>query len=136
MDDLMPSAEELADGYFRVIGGVEQGTAGASLKLAQAVADVTTFATDYALWDPAIETLRANMLEAWESLSDEERAAFDGNFINVVELIDSCLEDWESNAGVFEDAGVTEQMEMFVFDPLSRLAWENLCAHTLTLGNG
>ena len=136
MDDLMPSAEELADGYFRVIGGVEQGTAGASLKLAQAVTDVTTFATDYALWDPAIETLRANMLEAWESLSDEERAAFDGNFINVVELIDSCLEDWESNAGVFEDAGVTEQMEMFVFDPLSRLAWENLCAHTLTLGNG
>jgi len=26
-------------------------------------------------------------------------------------------------------------MEMLVFDPLNRLAWENLCAYTLTLGN-
>ena len=133
--DLTPSAEELAEDYFRVIGAVEQGTAGSSLKLAQAAAEVTAFAADHELWDPDIEALRANMLDGWESLADEERSAFDANFMSIVELIDGCLEDWDGSKAVFEDAGVTEQMEMLVFDPLNRLAWENLCAHTLTMGN-
>ena len=132
---LVPDVVDLAEGYFRAIAGVEQGTAGASLKLAQAAAEAADFAAAFELWDPDVELLRSNMLEAWESLTEEEQAAFDDNFVNVASLIDSCLNDWEANQGLFEDAGVAEDMEMLVFDPLNRLAWENLCAYTLTLGN-
>ena len=130
-----PSAEELADGYFRVIAGIEQGTAGAMLKQAEGAAEAAVFAADHELWDPDIDAVRANLLEAWESLAPEEQSAFDANFMGVVDLINTCLEDWESQEGVFDDAGVKEQMEMIVFDPLNRLAWENLSSYTFTLGN-
>ena len=130
-----PTPEAFAEEYFKVIGGIEQGTAGSSLKMAQATAAAARFAISNELWDPDVELLRKNMLEGWESLSAEEQSAFDANFIGVAQLIDSCLEDWESNQGIFDDAGAAEDMEALVFDPLNRLAWENLCAHTLTMGN-
>ena len=131
----VPQAQDFADFYFRVIAGVEKGTAGSSLKLAQAAAQVTGFSSQFEMWDLDAQAFRANMLEGWESLTDEERAAFDDNFLDVVGMIDSALNDWDSAKGAFEDAGVAEDMEMVVFDPLYRLAWENLCGHTLTMGN-
>lgn len=130
-----PTAADLADGYFRAIASVEQGTAGASLKLAVAAAGAASFAADHGLWDPDNDALCAGLLEGWESLTAEEQAAFDGNFPVVAAQIDECLENWDSLRPIFEDAGAAEQMDRVVFDPLNRLAWQNLCELTLGLRN-
>ena len=130
-----PSAQALTEGYFSVIAGLESGTAGASLKTAVAAADVCAFAEANALYNPDVEPLRANMLAAFEAMDEEGQAAFWTNFDAVRALLDDCLENYEGNRGVFEDAGVAEAMDEAMYDPLNRLAWENLRDHTLALGD-
>ncbi len=131
----MPTLEAFADRYFSPLFNLEAGTAGASMKTAIAASEVCTFAMEYALWDPEIQTLRDNMLAAFETLGEDEQAAFWDGFEAVRELLDSCLEDYDANRGLFEDAGVAETMDQVMYDPLNRLAWENLRDHTLTMGN-
>lgn len=132
----VPSAEEFADRYFRVVAGVPQGTAGASLAEAAAACDVLAFAAGSELWLADEETLRANMLAAWESLSDEERASFDESFPGMQELLNGCFDNWEENRGRFADAGVAESMEELLADETASWSWETLSSNTWTLGNG
>ena len=88
------------------------------------------------IWNEDVPTLRKNMLAAWESLTDEERSAFDSNFLDVVRLIDRCLDDWEVNKGVFTDAGVqADRLEELLKDKAAQVSWSDLVAHTLTMGN-
>ena len=75
------------------------------------------------------------MLAAFEGMSAEDQAAFWQGFDAVRALLDDCLEDWEAVRPQFEDAGVAEAMDEIMYDPLNRLAWENLRDHTLTMGN-
>ena len=126
----VPGAEAFADFYFRVVAGLPQGTAGASLAASQAACDVLGFAWGNELWLADEDTLRANMLEAWEGLTDEERAAFDANFPALDEQISRCFEDWESNRGAFEDAGVADTMTELLEDGSAQLSWETLSANT------
>ena len=128
-----PSAEELQDEYFRVIGGLEVGTAGASLKRAQAIQKVLRFASNHQLSKVDVTALRNNLMEAWNGLTEEERSSFDGNFIDICRIMDDCSENWESNRGAFDDAGVGDQMEVLLKD--SYEDWSILKAHTLTMGN-
>ena len=131
----VPGADVFADLYFRTVAGIPQGTAGASLAAAQAACDMLGFAWGNELWLADADTLRANMLEAWESLTDEERADFDANFPALDALLNGCFEDWEANRGRFEDAGAAETMEDLLADGTSRRSWEALSANTWTLGN-
>ena len=130
-----PDADVLADGYFRVVAGVPRATAGASLMAAQAACDVLGFAADNEIWLADVESLRANMLAAWESLTDDERANFDENFPDLNALVNSCYEDWESNRGRFDDAGAAERMEELMEDGTAQWSWDVLSSHTWTLGN-
>ena len=131
----VPGADAFADGYFRVVAGVPRATAGASLAAAQAASDVLGFAATNELRLADVETLRANMLAAWESLTDDERMNFDENFPNLNDLVNSCYEDWEANYGRFDDAGAAETMEKLLADETAQQSWEALSAHTWTLGN-
>ena len=131
----VPDAEAFADAYFRAVAGIPEATAGASLTQAQVACDVLGFAFYNELWLPDTNALRANMLEAWESLSDEERANFDLNFPAFNELLNSCFEDWEANRSRFEDAGVAETMEELMENGTAQWSWDELSANTWTLGN-
>ena len=130
-----PTVEALAEGYFNVLANLESGTAGASLKTAVAASEVCAFAEAHELYNPDVEAMRANMLEAFEGMDEDEQAAFWTNFDTVRALLDECLEDYDANRAVFEDAGVADAMDEVMYDPLNRLAWENLRDHTLTMGN-
>ena len=130
-----PTAEEFTEGYFGVLANLESGTAGASLKTAIAASEVCTFAETHELYNPDVEPLRANMLAAFEGMDEDEQAAFWTNFDTVRALLDECLEDYDANRAIFEDAGAADAMDEVMYDPLNRLAWENLRDHTLTLGN-
>lgn len=125
-----PTAEELREGYFDVLASVQEGTAGATLKQAVAASEVCAFAEAHALYDPDAETLRANMHEAFEAMDADRQAAFWEGFDIVRALLDDCLEDYDAQREVFEDAGVAEVMDEMMYDPLNRLAWENLRDHT------
>ena len=131
----VPGVEELAEDYFRMLGGYHQGVSGASLAKAQAAYTAVRFASWRSLnaVDPAL--LRANLLAAWESLSGEEQAAFDGNFMDVVLLLDEALADYEANRGLFDNAGVGGAMAELAEDEIARADWRTLCSFTLTLGN-
>ena len=130
-----PTVEEFAEGYFNVLVNLESGTAGASLKTAIAASEVCAFAEAHELYNPDVEPLRANMLAAFEALDEDGQAAFWTNFDAVRALLDDCLADYDANRAVFEDAGVADAMDEVMYDPLNRLAWENLRDHTLTMGN-
>lgn len=131
----VPDADVFADFYFRTVAGIPQGTAGASLAASQAACDVLGFAWGNELWLADEDTLRTNMLEAWNSLTDEERAGFDANFPSLDELVNRCFEDWGANRSRFEDAGVAESMEELLAYETARQSWDALSAHTWTLGN-
>lgn len=130
-----PTAQSLAEGYFGVLAGLEYGTAGASLKAAIAASEVCAFAAEYALYNPDVDALRANMLAAFEAMDEDAQTAFWEGFDSVRPLLDDCLADWEANRPLFEDAGVAEAMDEVMYDPLNRLAWENLRDHTFAMGN-
>ena len=130
-----PSVDELAQDYFGTLANLEAGTAGASLKTAQAAANICAFAMDHGLWDPEMVNLHENIFAAFESLDADTQARALEGFNAVRALLDDCLEDYEANRAVFEDAGAAETMDEVMYDPLNRLAWENLRDHTLTMGN-
>ena len=130
-----PTAQELSEGYFSVLASLEAGTAGASLKTAIAASEVCAFAEKYELYNPDVDALRANMVTAYEAMEKDEQAAFWQSFDSVRELLDECLDEYESNRAMFEDAGVADAMDEVMYDPLNRLAWRNLRDQTLTLGN-
>lgn len=133
---IYPTQEDFADGYFRVIGGYHPGTAGSSLGQAQAAYKAYLFAMTHQVWNADIPTLRADMLAAWEGLTDQERADFDANFISVVRLISDCMDNWDAHKGVFADAGVdADRMGELLKDIEAREAWSTLVSHTLTMGN-
>ena len=116
---------ELAEGYIPVILGIEQGTAGASLKLAQAAREVAGFAADHDLSGADDANLTACVMIAVEALSGEELSLFAENFGEARGLLDACFEDWEANRPAFEDAGVAD-MESLAGDAAVRLNWEKL----------
>ena len=132
----VPGAELFADLYFRTVGGYHAETAGASLAEARAACDVLTFAVYNWLCDVDTDTLRANMLEGWESLTDEERASFDENFSGLDALVKGCFEDWEANRSRFEDVenGV-DTMEAAMSVDMAAESWDALSANTWTLGS-
>lgn len=71
-----PTVEEFAEGYFNVVANLEPGTAGVSLKTAVAASEVCAFAGAHALYNLDVESLRANMLAAFEAMDKDEQASF------------------------------------------------------------
>ena len=131
-----PSAETFAADYFEAVASVEAGTAGASLKQAQAACNVLRFASDNDLWIADIPALRENILAAWEGLDDETRARFDeAMFGGIASLMSEAFDDYAGVASQFEDAGVGEEMARLVEIPEARLSWETLIGRTATMGN-
>lgn len=131
-----PSTQDLVKGYFSVIGNIPKGTAGASLKLAEAAVEVFEFAQDYNLAGCDISALRDNMLNAWQKvLDEEERANFDENFMDVVTFMDSAEADPAAVAAQLEDAGVKDEFEKLANTAGAWDNWGTLKSNTLTMGN-
>ncbi|GEM_PF-1496548 len=130
-----PTTEELVEDYFHMIGGYENDAEGASVSEALSACGAIRFSVAHALWAVDTSALRTNLLDAWESMTEEEQGHFDGNFIDVVALIDDCVADWDANKGAFEEGEVAEEMEAYLKDPEALAAWYQLRDHTLTMGN-
>lgn len=131
-----PDADEFLSEYFMAVAGVEEGTAGSSLKQAETARDIVRFALRNVLWDADLSAMRRNMFDAWNEMSAEDQNSFDNNFMDIfVPLINSAFGNYSEVAGSFEDAGVGEDMAWLAEDREARESWNTLLGNTLTLGN-
>ncbi len=130
-----PSAQELADEYYRVIAGAEKETAGAGIRQAAAVLDVYQFCFNHALWLVDPDTLGANMLAAREMLTGAEAAAFDENEPAVTAEALRLLTESEDAGGAYGDAGAAERMESLRNDVTVRSGVSFFLACVATLEN-
>ena len=124
----------LVKDYFMVIGGFLPDESGSSLKRAEAARDAVRFACENNIWTRDIGELRESLLTAWDSMSDEEKAAFDENFIDILTLVNTAGGDYDSVKGVFSDAGAEDILDLLASDT-GMLSWSVLSSNTLTLGN-
>ncbi len=106
-----PAASELVENFFKPVAEIPTGTAGSTLKMAQVACGVLRFADSCAIRSADPEELRGNLAEAWASLSADEQAAFEEKILAVQGLIANAAATWEDYSGLFEDAGVKEDME-------------------------
>ncbi len=130
-----PAAESLLNEYFKAVAGIMPGTAGASLREAEALCAVMKYAENSGLLSADAASLREEMLKAWEMLGEDGQAAFDEAFMGMVSLGDQAGSDYASVSGVFEDAGVGAEMKALMENVHARLCWDVLKANTLTMGN-
>ena len=68
-------------------------------------------------------------------MTDEERGAFDANFISLLTRMRDAWEDWDAARGSFDDAGAAEAMDPLMDLRSARLSWDVLTSNTLTMGN-
>ena len=109
-----------------LLTGLEEGTAGASLKQAQTAEEILTFAADKQIWNLDAYARTAAITEAWSGLSDEEKALAKRNFDGVAGMIDKVFKDYESVRGTFEDAGVGEEMKALSVNVYARRSFNAL----------
>lgn len=118
----VPSAEEIKEGYFEQAIGLEEGTAGVSMKLSQAVKSVFQFCSVCDFWSMDSESIKKALAEVQNSLTEEEKAAFDRNSGALTGEITRLLDENQEMGSIYADAGVEEQMIELINDPAVRLS--------------
>ncbi len=129
----VPTPEEIREGYYRLLAGLEPGSAGASLKLAKAVAEVYRFCGGHPFWAMDTEAFAVNLLAAQEFLSEEEKAVFTQNRGALTEEAVRLLDETEELGSAYADAGVEELMDELRNDPSVRLSVETFIFAVETL---
>jgi len=130
-----PSAEEILDSYYRVVAGLETGTASASMKQAEAVRDIYLFCSVCPFWCMDQEAFSQNLKAAQDQLTEEEKAAFDQNRGALALEITRLLMEDEAAGSVYSDAGIEKQMEALRNLPEVRLSVETFIFAVETLNN-
>ena len=128
-----PSAEEIKEGYYQQVIGLEEGSAGASLKLAQAVDNVFRFCFVCNFWCQDYEPFASALVAAQSSLTEEEKAAFDQNRGALTLELTRLLDENEELGSAYADAGVETQMIELRNDPAVRLSVETFIFAVETL---
>ena len=128
-----PSSEEIKAGYYQQVIGLEEGTAGASLKLAQAVESVYWFCSICHFWCMDHDPFEKALVDAQNSLTAEEKAAFDRNRGALTLEITRLLDENEEMGSIYEDAGVEAHMIDLRNDPAVRLSVETFIFAVETL---
>lgn len=108
-----PTQEEVHNGLVEPLLTFHPGTAGSSLKRAVTAVKVLSFASRYAVADISVD---------WKKLTQEERASFGENVASVSALLEETRSDFDSFQGLYEDAGVLEQINSLKDDAN---AWDN-----------
>ncbi len=109
-----PSVPETLTSLFEDIAQIEPGTAGSSLKAAQAACKLLSFAGEYDFTaDNEYGENTKLVLDASQVLMDmdlEDMDQFSKQYQSVEELADKAIEDYDSVREIFKDAGVNSTM--------------------------
>ena len=129
----VPSPEEIKAGYYQQAIELEGGTAGGSLKLAQAVERVFQFCSTSSFWCMDIESFGKALADAQNIMTAEEKAAFTQNRGALTLEITRLLDEKEELGSAYEDAGVEARMIDLRNDPAVRLSVETFIFAVETL---
>ena len=125
------SSEDYKENMFKILTTLEEGTAGSSLKAAQAAQEILSFATSRQIWNMEANARNAGIAKAWDGLTDEEKKLvkqYFGKEGSVAWMIEDAFYDYDSVKGVFEDAGVADDMEALSQNIYARRSFEALHA--------
>ncbi len=100
--------EQIRDGILSPAVSYHPGTAGSSLKSAQAAASVIAFITENELRYADEAQLDQLMGDAASLLSEDEQEWLRENLPGMIALIDSVFSDYTEVSGQFDDAGVDD----------------------------
>ena len=96
-----------------------EGTAGSSLKEAIAATELLAFAVEYADEENLQEIVKEVML----SFTVEEQSMLEHSLSGIRLVVETALSDYASVAGLFDDAGVGEQMQALVETETAAQGW-------------
>ena len=99
-----------------------EGTAGSSLKEAIAATELLSFAVEYA----GVENLEEISENAMNALSEEQAQELAFSMEGIRAVIESAFDDYDSIAGLFDDAGVGEWMQELIQAPDAQVQWKAL----------
>ena len=131
----VPTADELAEQFFRKVAACEMESAGAQLKMAGLVTDLYQFCSTYSFWEISGEALLPNLLAAFDSLSDEEKEAFEAAEPMITEEALRLVQEEEELTGSYTDAGVEDQIFSLRNDQAVRCSVEAFAADIATMEN-
>lgn len=123
-DENTPLAETLQTLFVGVTG--YRGSAGSSLRNAQGVCNLLSFAesVNYASISPVDR--QKIVSDAYSALSDQQREEFAENFSDICDLMESVSGDYSSVRGIFDDGGVADTMDSLMEADNALTQWETL----------
>ena len=126
-------AETIRTEFLDVVSRYEPGTAGSSLKRAVAAMHVLEFCNAHHLAETDREKFTENLLVAWKEFPETKKELFPELFASIAGQADEDLQNGAALSGLFEDAGILEEMQQLLSQDGLQISWETLktCAETL-----
>ena len=126
-------AETIRTEFLDVVSRYEPGTAGSSLKRAVAAMHVLEFCNAHHLAETDREKFTENLLAAWKVFPETKKELFPELFASIAGQADEDLQNGAALSGLFEDAGILEEMQQLLAQDGLQISWETLktCAETL-----
>ena len=122
----------MKDKYVDAVLRMEPGSAGSSLKEAKVACEVLQFAADHNFVNMDRDQTAADLQSALDGLGEEDRKTFAENEkrVNEVILQSTSAEDFGEFKGVYEDAGVYDDMVTVAGNETALGSWQVL--HDIT----
>lgn len=110
------------------------GTAGSSLKNAIAACSLAAFAAEHQLADMGEKALAEAAADAILLLTDDQKAELIFNIESMNGVLTEAFTDYESVSGLFEDAGIQEEIELLMAAPRTQAHFAALYEELLAAG--
>jgi len=123
------------DPYTELLIGLTgyTGTAGASMKEAIAAKNALDFAIRHPVSDENIQSVREDILSAFDALDEARREEFLSDLPSLNRIIENAVRDFDAVSGLFEDAGVYEEMLLLLENENAYTLWQEFFAAFVVL---
>ncbi|MBQ5545842.1 MAG: hypothetical protein IIU00_09180 [Clostridia bacterium] len=129
--------EDLAN-IIKDASEIGECTAGVSLKRAKVAHDVAVLAANRGYTDGSVEELKQTFEATVGAMDEDHQTSVDATFMNgVIPLLDKVIDegDYDSVKGLFEDAGVADDMDTILKAPGLQESYDQIKSAYLTMGN-
>lgn len=129
------SEQDPLNALFAETADFPEGTAGSSMKAAELQERFMSTVFVYGILEKEAAQMDELTQSAYDSLDEDQKAAFKENFPAFDEGVKAALEDFESVRSVYDDAGVAESMETLLAYPDMAEYWEVFSASVARLAD-
>ena len=127
------SEQDPLNALFAETADFPVGTAGSSMKAAELQERFLSTVFVYGILEKEADQMDELTQSAYDSLDEDQKAAFTENFPAIDEGVKAAIEDFESVKSVFDDAGIAESMQTLLAYPDTAEYWEVFSASVARL---